>query len=118
MKRLQKTISKCFRKVRIKEKVDHEKEEMFRIWKDMKKNVKNVNKDDLEDIERKLAAKYAEEIYENIKEKTKGIDCEDGGLNTGKLWNLSKAHISEMQISTNSHGRPRDREYINFRGKN
>ena len=35
MKRLQKIISKCFKKVRIKEKVDHEKEELFKKWKEL-----------------------------------------------------------------------------------
>ena len=42
MKRLQKTICKCFRKIRVKEKVDTEKEELFRKWKEMRKKTNNV----------------------------------------------------------------------------
>ena len=44
----------------------------------------------LKDVEKELADQYAEEYYEKIKEKTAGIDCEDGGMNSGKLWNLKK----------------------------
>ena len=90
MKRLQKTIAKCFKKVRIKEKVDDEKEELFRIWKEMKKNVKNVKKSDLEEIENKLSEKYAEEFHNKIDQNTNGIDCQEGGFNSGNLWNLKK----------------------------
>ena len=90
MKRLHKTISRCFRKVRVKEKVNHEKEELFRVWKEMKKNKSNVKKSEMEEIESKLAEKYAEEYCEIIKEKTKGFNCEDGGLNSGRLWELKK----------------------------
>ena len=90
MKRLQKTICKCFRKIRVKEKVDTEKEELFRKWKEMRKKTNNVEKSKIEEIEAKLAEKYAEEYYKIIKEKTNGINCEDGGQNIGNLWNLKK----------------------------
>ena len=90
MKRLQKIISKCFKKVRIKEKVDHEKEELFKKWKELKKNLNYENKNEYEEIESQLATKYAKEFYEKINEKTNGIDCEDGGQNAEKLWNLKK----------------------------
>ena len=90
LKRLQKTISKCFRKVRVTEKTDQEKDELFLKWKDLKKNTDNTNKEELEKVENELADKYAEEYFEKIKEKTEGIDCEDGGLSSGSLWNFKK----------------------------
>ena len=90
MKRLQKTINKCFRKVRITDRIDEEKEELFKKWREMKNNPDNANKDELDKVENELAEKYANEYYEKIKEKTSGIDCEDGGLNSGNLWNLKK----------------------------
>ena len=90
MKRLQKIISKCFRKVRIKEKIDHEKEELYKKWKNLKKNLDDSNKIEFEEIERELAVKYAHEFFEKIKKETDGIDCEDGGQNSGQLWNLKK----------------------------
>ena len=90
MKRLEKTIAKCFRKIRVKEKIDEEKEELFRNWKEMKKNYSNVDKSKFAEIESKLSEKYAEEFYNKIKDKTTGIDCQEGGLNSGNLWNLKK----------------------------
>ena len=86
MKRLEKTIAKFFRKIRVKEKIDEEKEELFRNWKEMKKNDSNVDKSKFEEIERKLSEKYAEEFYNKIKDKTTEIDCQEGGLNSGNLW--------------------------------
>ena len=90
MKRLDKTIFKCFKKVRVKERIDEEKEELFKKWREMKKNVNNVNRIEFEKIENELATKYAQEYFDKIKEKTNGMDCEEGGLNPGKLWNLKK----------------------------
>ena len=33
---------------------------------------------------------YAKEFFEQIKEKTAGIDSEVGGMNSGRLWSLKK----------------------------
>ena len=38
IKRLNKVIHKCFRKVRVTQKVDKEKQELFEKWKKMKNN--------------------------------------------------------------------------------
>ena len=89
MKRLQKTIKKCFKKVRVTERVDNEKEDLFRKWKEMK-NSETVDKAEFEKIENELADKYAKEYFKKIKEKTDGIDSEEGSLNTGNLWSLKK----------------------------
>ena len=51
MKRLQKTINKCFRKVRITDRIDEEKEELFKKWREMKNNPDDVNNDELEKVE-------------------------------------------------------------------
>ena len=90
IKRLNKTINKCFRKVRINEKVDKDKEDLFSKWRELKKKDDTESKLQLETIENELADKYAKENYEKIKEKTSDIDCEGGGMNSGKLWNLKK----------------------------
>ena len=37
-----------------------------------------------------LADRYADEYFEKIKERTAGIDSEEGGMNPVKLWNLKK----------------------------
>ena len=90
MKRLQKTISKCFKKIRITEKIDREKEELFMKWKKLKNEGNNTNKEKLEQAEKELAEKYAKEYMEKINERIGDVDCEEGGLNSGKLWNLKK----------------------------
>ena len=46
------------------------------------------------------ATKYAEEFFAKVKETTKDVHCEDGGVNTGKLWTLTK------QIFPNSRDPP------------
>ena len=90
IKRLQKTINKCFRKIRVTERIDKEKEDLFQRWKALKKKSDDKSKIELEKVERELAEKYAEEFFEKITEKTGGIDCEVGGINSGTLWNLKK----------------------------
>ena len=51
MKRLHKTIVKCFKKIRIKEKVDKAKEELFEKWRKLKNEAKYDNKHELNEIE-------------------------------------------------------------------
>ena len=94
LKRLQKTIHKCFRKIRIKERIDTEKEELFKKWKSLKKKTDDASKLELNKVETELADKYAEEYFDKIAEKTGGIDCEEGGLHSGRLWNMKKGNIS------------------------
>ena len=90
MKRLNKTINKCFRKVRITNKMDKEKEEIFARWRVLKSKTDNKSKIELEKTEKELADKYAEEYFEKINKKTAGIDDEEGGMNSGSLWSLKK----------------------------
>ena len=91
LKRLQKTIKKCFKKVRITEKIDKDKEELYKKWKELKKNTSKDNQKELEMVETELAEKYAEDNFNVIKENTEGYDCEDGGLNSGALWSIKKS---------------------------
>ena len=88
--RLNKTINKCFRKVRVKERVDKCKEDLYAKWRELKKKNDLTSRIELEEVENELAEKYAKDNFDKIKEKTGDIDCEDGGLNSGKLWNLKK----------------------------
>ena len=90
LKRLNKVIYQCFKKVRIKEKVDKTKEDLFKRWKDLKNKNDAKSKTELEAIERELADKYAADNFRNISEKTRNIDAEDGGMNSGSLWNLKR----------------------------
>ena len=90
IKRLYKTISKCFRKVRITERTEKDKIDLFAKWKHLKKQSDKKSKEELSKVEKELAEKFSEEYYDKIKKSTKGIDCEDGTITSGKLWNLKK----------------------------
>ena len=86
LKRLNKLIHKCFRKVKIKAKVNKDEEDLYSRWKDLKKRDDNDSKVEMEEIENKLSRKYFEKITRN----TGNIYPEDGGVDSGKLWNLKR----------------------------
>ena len=90
MKRLNKTINKCFKKVRVTEKVDKEKEELFKKWKNMKNNLNDKNRSEFDELENKLVDKYGEEHMEKIKARVGNIDCNEGGINNAEIWKLKK----------------------------
>ena len=89
LKRLQKTIKKCFNKIRVTDKVDKEKEEKFSRWKELKR-LKN-NPKELENIEKELADEYGKEYMEKIADVTKDIDDHDAGMKPGTLWEIKKS---------------------------
>ena len=49
-----------------------------------------TNKTEFEQLEKKIAEKYAKDYVDKIYERTGGIDCEDGGLKNGEIWKLKK----------------------------
>ena len=63
---------------------------MYRKWKELKNKTDKSSIKELEEIENELAEKYAEENFNKIKDKTEMVDCEDGGMKSGTLWNLKK----------------------------
>ena len=67
--RLNKTIAKCFKKVRVVEKVDRKKDELFKKWKYLKNKTDEKSKSDRDKLEEELAKEYAEEYYEKSKKK-------------------------------------------------
>ena len=59
----------------------------------MKKNNNksdNNSKLEIEELENRLAEEYAKEYFDKIKENVGNIECEDGGINSGRLWDLKK----------------------------
>ena len=58
------------------------------VYCELRKKKDNSSKIELEKVEEELAEKYSEEYYEMIKQRTAGIDSEDGGMTTGKVWSL------------------------------
>ena len=93
VKRLNKTIAKCFKKVRIKDKTNVNREDDFLKWRELKKYNNKSDKNsqlEIEELENRLAEEYAKEYYDKIKENVGSIDCEYGGINSGRLWDLKK----------------------------
>ena len=91
LKKLNYCLSVCFQKIRIKgTKRNQALEELFnkrRILRN-KKDEESIEK--LKEVENKLAEICAEDNVKIIKESCKGLTCEDGGLNAGRLWQLKR----------------------------
>ena len=90
MKKLDKVVHKCFKKIRITDKKDEEKEKLLKKWNKLKAKDDIESKMETKRLEKDLADKYAEEYFKKIKDRTEGTSCEDGGLHPGSLWNLKK----------------------------
>ena len=52
LKKLEKVIHKCFKKIRVKEKVDKEKEELYKKWKSLKNRTDEKSKKELDVVEK------------------------------------------------------------------
>jgi hypothetical protein len=89
LKKLNECVHKCFSKVRITERTDKEIEELFVKRKILRSKNDEKSRNDLKEVEEKLAEKCAETNYKKIKEEIANIDCEEGGIN-GHLWKLKK----------------------------
>ena len=90
IKMIEKLIHKCFKKIRVKERKDEEKDNLFRKWRNMKNKYDENSQKELKDIEKVIADKYAEEYFQKIKERAGDIDSMDGGMKSESFWNLKK----------------------------
>ena len=90
IKKLNKCIKSCFKKIRVSEKPNKEVEELFAKRKELRNNEDEKSKLELEQVENKLAELCAEKNYNKIKEEISDIKHEEGGINSGKLWKLKK----------------------------
>ena len=91
IKRVQGFIHECFEKVRIEDKVDKTLEDMYNQRRVLRSKTDEISQAKLEKIEDELAVKYSEKMVKTILNEVKDMSKSDeGGLNTGKLWNLKK----------------------------
>ena len=90
LKKLDKVIYKCFNKIRVTEKKDDEREELYKRHRYLKGKSDEKSKAELKDVENTLGEKYAKENFEKIKERTSCADSEQGGMSAGSLWSLKK----------------------------
>ena len=90
LKRLNKVQHKCFTKIKVTEQIDKETDELYKEWRRMQSKPNEINKEELKEVEDKLADKIAKN-YRTIKTEAGNIDCaEEGGFHTGRLWELKK----------------------------
>ena len=90
LKRLDGIISNSFKKIKIKEHSNKEIAELFKKRKLLRTKIDAESKDALKKVEDELDSKCAEDNRNRIKEELAGMKCEEGGINSGKLWSLRK----------------------------
>ena len=95
LKKLNQKIHQCFNKIRIKNNVNKSLDELFNQRKLERSKLKENENDEevklkLDEIETELAEKCAQENIKIIEDEIRGISCQEGGINSSKLWGLKK----------------------------
>ena len=80
----------------MKKKENSEYEKLYSKWKHAKNKTDANSKDEAKKLEKMLADKYSDSIYSKIKDEIEGINCEDGGRNSGHLWRLKNKLITKQ----------------------
>jgi hypothetical protein len=76
--------------VRLCEKKPSEYEKLYGKWVKVRHLEDNESKRESKAIEEELADKYADNIFDKIKEEISGMTNDEGAINSGKLWKLKK----------------------------
>lgn len=100
LKRLNGFVNQTFKKVKITNNPDVVLEKLYDKRRVLRSQTSEKSKAELAKVDAELAEKYSEKMYRHIKEEIEGIDSEDGGFNSGKLWKLKK------KLSPNSNDPP------------
>ena len=74
------------------DKPGNKTDQLYGRWRKLQGQDDNKSKVDLESFEEELSVKIAEN-FQRIETETRKYNCEDGGFNSGKLWNLKKHHF-------------------------
>ena len=91
IKRLNFCLGKCFKKVRIKgTKRNQHLEQLFEKRRILRNKKDEISVASLKEVDKELAEICAKENMEIIKEACKGLECESGGVNGKKMWQLKK----------------------------
>ena len=85
-KKFEENIKVCFKKIRISDK----QEELFFKRKELRNKTNLFSKVEFKKVETKLANLCAKANYNKICEEISDIKCDEGGVNSGKLWKLKK----------------------------
>ena len=90
LKRLNTCLYKCFKKIKVTDKPNKQLEELFEKRKVLRTKDDDESQENLKKVEEKLAELCAEENRRKILEEIAGIECNEGGTHSGKLWKLRK----------------------------
>ena len=90
LKRLNGCLYKSFRMIKVKDTPNHELQSIFSRRKYLRSKNDDESKAELKQVEEKLADMCAEENKRKILEEISGIDCDKGGIHSGKLWKMRK----------------------------
>ena len=102
IKKLNGIMFKCFDKIRIGQKKKSEYETLYEQWTNIRHKEDQESKIKSVDLEDELAEKFADNIHAKISEEIKGLECEEGGLNSGRLWKLKRKLFSNFQDPPNA----------------
>ena len=90
LKTLKRICHQSFKKIRIKENQNQDIIDLFDKRRILRSKDDVQSKTELKNIEEELATKCAEQNYLKIKTEMDNIQCDEGGFNAGKFWNLKK----------------------------
>ena len=90
IKKLNRVIQKCFKKIRIKSTYNSKIDKLFQTRNNLRriKDIDEMKKSELEKVEAELADNMAEDMYLIVKEEVDKVKCDEGGFNSGRLWRL------------------------------
>ena len=85
-------ICQNFNKIRIKDnhKNNIEIDKLFDKRRELRGKADDASKEELKEVEFLLAEKIGDDMYKQVKNEIKGLNSEEGGVNTGHLWRLRK----------------------------
>ena len=63
---------------------------MYARWVEIRHKEDVDSKIETNKLEEELAHKFADNIFQKIKEEIEGMNCENGAIHSGKLWKLKK----------------------------
>ena len=87
MKKLQKLLFKCFKKIgKRKDTQNEHQEKLYNKWKILKTKSDPISKAEMNEVEEELVSEY----FDKVVKASEDIDCDEGGKNSGKLWNIRK----------------------------
>ena len=90
IKRLDGFISQAFNKIRLSSRKNDKIGNLLDRRRALKNKLDDESKKELDKVEIELADKCAEENRRKIIDEIKGLECNDGGVNSGRLWKLRK----------------------------